>query len=210
MYQFTRSLTLQGPPAETMTWAVEITAHVNANSDLDLSLWTVNFGRPVGTLGWSAMVESRAALAAATQKLLSDGAYLAKVSEAADWVTTPGEDILRRLVHGEPPAEPPAIGSTAMTTTAQAIAGKGAEAIAWGSEIADIAARVGGGPVGFLLDAYGPFGQVAWIGLYADPAAEDAANDALMGSEEYWTAVGRADELMIQGSGHRTGATRIA
>ena len=44
----------------------------------------------------------------------------------------------------------------------------------------------------------------------ADPAAEDAANDALMGSEEYWTAVTRGDGLMIAGSGHRTGATRIA
>ena len=90
--------------------------YVNSHGPLPVTCWAGNFGYPLGTVTWSAAVESQAALAAATGELSSIAGYLDLVETAADLVTTPGDDILREVVYGTP-GEPPAVGSVVTVTT---------------------------------------------------------------------------------------------
>ena len=63
MHLFSRLGVVNGGPVETLEWAVNITTRVNQAMDVDVSLWQGQFGYPLGTLAWTALVESRAQLA---------------------------------------------------------------------------------------------------------------------------------------------------
>ena len=89
-------LTLTGSPRRALPWAVEITQYVNDHGSIPATLWAGNFGYPLGTVIWSAAVESQAALEAATAPLLADPGYLDLLDAAADLITTPGYDVLPR------------------------------------------------------------------------------------------------------------------
>lgn len=209
MYQFSRLLTLSGSPRQTLPWATEVTAHVNQHSALDVTLWGGAFGHPVGTVAWSTIVESRAALAEATAGLLADDSYMDLVEAGADFVDSPARDVLRQLVHGTPPEEPPGIGAVAATTTAIGAAPLG-DVITWGVEMAELGSTVTGANVAFLVDAYGAFGQVTWITVMADMAAADAASEAIIGNADYLAKVAEAGEMFVPGSGQQALLTRLA
>lgn len=210
MYLYSRLMTLQGPIPETMGWVNEATNYVNANSDLSVTAWSASFGHPLGTVGWSAMVEGRAQLTASTAGLLADPSYHTLVARAADWTVAPPQDFLRNMVHGAPgPDGPPPVGSVALMTTAVIAGGKYAEGMAWGVEIAQHTEKVSGMPVAFLADSYGTFGQVTWISIGADAAALDAAEAAINGDPEYMQKLGAVGELFVPGSGHRSSLVRI-
>ena len=97
MLMFSRVLTLSGSPRRAMPWAVGITEYVNAHSSMSASCWLGSFGYPLGTVAWSALVESQAALAASTADLLTDPGYFDMIESAADMVAGPGQDTLREL-----------------------------------------------------------------------------------------------------------------
>jgi hypothetical protein len=59
MLLFSRVVTLTGSPRKSMPWAVQITEYVNAHGSLPVTCWATTFGQPIGTVGWSTMVESR-------------------------------------------------------------------------------------------------------------------------------------------------------
>ncbi len=210
MFQFARLLTLQGDQRETSAWAGEVTAYVNANTDLEVSLWGAAFGHPVGTVAWSSMVEGRAQLFGEQQKLLADGAYLDLVAKAQDWVSAPAEDIFRSFVHGNPPEEPPAVGAVAAVTQAVAATGKMPEAMAWATGMADHASSVIGSPVGLFANAYGDFGGFAFITLQPDMAAVDASTDAVRTDAGYMERIAASAGLFVEGSAHQSLLTRLA
>ena len=133
MLLFSRVVTLTGKPRETISWAVGITEYVNANSELDVSLWSADFGYPLGTVAWSAVVESQVALAEGTAKLLVDDGYFDQLDNGRDFATQPGQDFLRELVHGEP-SDPPPLGAVASITTATALVDRMADAVGWAIE----------------------------------------------------------------------------
>ena len=58
-----------------MPWAIAMAEYVNAHSDINVTLWSANFGHPLGTVAYSAIVESQVALADGTAKLLVDDGY---------------------------------------------------------------------------------------------------------------------------------------
>ena len=99
MIIFQRQVTFEGPPEEVAPWALEITEAVNKSTHLNVSLWQGVFGGPVGTLGWSTLVDNLTALEAATDSLAGDASYLSLVAKARDWTSTPGEDFLLRMIH---------------------------------------------------------------------------------------------------------------
>jgi hypothetical protein len=210
MYQFARVLTLTGDPRETMAWAAETTAYVNEHSDLDVSLWGAVFGYPVGTVAWSAIVEGRAQLAAATEKLTADGAYLDQVAKAAEWVHAPAEDLFRSIVHGGPGEEPPAVGAVAAVTQAVAATGKMPEAIGWAIDMAQHAESLTGTPISFGVNAYGDFGGMAFIGVVPDMATADANADALRADAAYMEKIGASSGLFVDGSAHQSLLRRLA
>lgn len=210
MYQFARVVTLQGDPRETMPWATDITAHVNATTNLDVSLWGSVFGFPTGTLAWSTIVEGRAQLGAEMAKLPADNAYLDLALKAQDWSTGPAEDIFRRIVHGGPGDEPPAVGAVASVTQAVATTGKMPEALAWAIDMADHAASVSGVTVSVGVNAYNDFGGLAFLSLQPDMAAADAAADAVQGDAGYIERIGRSAGLFVDGSAQQSLLQRVA
>ncbi len=210
MYQFARLLTLQGDTRESMPWASEVTAHVNANTGMDVSLWGSVFGYPAGTLAWSTMVEGRAQLGAEMAKLSTDNAYLDLASKAQEWVTGPAEDIFRSVVHGGPGDEPPAVGAVASITQAVAATGKMPEALAWGVDMAQHASGVTGIAVSLLVNAYGDFGGMAFISTAADMASADAAADAIQGDADYMAKLPASSSLFVDGTAHQSLLQRLA
>lgn len=211
MHLFSRVATLTGGVRRPLEWATEVTAQVNSTIDLEVSLWTANFGFPVGTVSWSAMVESRQQLADETAKLMGDDDYLSMVEKGQEFATTPAEDHLRTVVHmtSEPEGAAP-VGSAAEIITAAPAGGKIGEAMTWGVGMADRFASVTGADSAFMADAYGSFGQMTWISVFPDAAAVEAAAEATMADADYMAAVDGAGELFQPGSGQRGLVTRMA
>ena len=209
MLLFSRIATLTGSPRRAMPWAVEITQYVNTHSSIPATLWSGDFGYPLGTVIWSATVESQAALAAATAPLLSDPGYLDLLDAAADLITTPGYDVLRELLYGAP-GEPLGVGSVVNVTTATAVVDRMADALGWAVEIAQHVEKVVGSPVAVLTDVFGTMGGIAWIGGQADAAASDAARAKLNADPDYLNRIKATKDLFIPGSGLVKQATRIA
>lgn len=210
MLMFSRVATVMGSPRKTMPWATRITEYVNANSGLEVSLWAAEYGYPQGTMGWSTMVDSRPAFREAAGTLLEDDGYLDLLEEGTEFQGGPAQDTLRRMLVGQPPAEPPAVGTGSWVTSAVPSPGHLSEALAWGGEIAEHVAHVTGVPVAFLQDIYGDFGRVTWIALVGDDAGADAVDTALMGDATYLDRVDKAGQLFVPGSGRQGFLTRIA
>ncbi len=209
MLLFTRLVTLTGSPRKSMPWAMQITEYVNSHGSLPVTCWATTFGQPIGTVGWSTMVESQAALAAGTGGLLADPGYLDLIDAAADLVSTPGQDLLREVVYGTP-GDPPAVGSVATVTTATAIVDRMADAVGWAVEVAQHVEGVIGSPVAVLTDVFGTMGGIAWIGIQPDVAALDASRGKLNADAGYLMKVAGSKDLFINGTGHISQATRIA
>ena len=209
MLMFSRLVTLTGSPRTAMPWAVGITEYVNAHGSLPVTCWSGTFGYPIGTMAWSSMAESQAALSAATGQLLGDAGYLDLIEAAADLVTTPGQDSLREVIYGTP-GEPPAIGAVATITTAVALVDRMADAIGWAVEIGQHVESVIGTPVAVLADVFGTMGGITWIGSAPDFAAGDAARAKLNADADYLKHLAGSKDLFIPGSGHLSQATRIA
>jgi hypothetical protein len=211
MYIFQRTTTLQGGYRKPLGWAVEMTEFVNANTDLDVGLWVGGFGFPLGTVAWSARVESRDQLQAAIAGLMEINEYHDRVEAGQEFVTTPGQDSLRQLIFPDAmPEGAPPVGAVATLTTASAAAGHIADAIGWGVEIAGIFAETTGSQASFLVDSYGAYGQVTWISVQESMAATDAANAALMANPDYLKSIDDAGGFFVEGSGMQALATRIA
>lgn len=209
MLLFSRVVTLTGSPRQAVPWAIGITGYVNANSDLDVSLWSANFGYPLGTVAWSAVVESEVALAEGTAKLLVDDGYFDQIDNGLDFAAEPGQDFLRELVHGQP-GDPPPIGAVATITTATALVDRMAEAVGWGVEIAQYVTSATDAPVSVLTNVYGQMGQITWIGVQPDLAAAEAVRLKLSADMDYLGRMAATKELYVPASGHVSHVTRIA
>jgi hypothetical protein len=209
MLLFARVATFTGSPRRVMPWATGITQYVNAHSSLPVTCWTGSFGYPLGTMIWSAMVESEAALAASTAQLLADPAYLDLLESAADLISTPGHDMLREVLYGTP-GDPPPVGALATVTTATAIVDRLGDALGWAVEIGQHVEQVIGTPVSVYTNVFGTMGGIMWMGVAADPAAADAARAKLSADTGYLKLITGSKDLFIDGSGHVRQAIRIA
>jgi hypothetical protein len=192
-----------------MPWATGITEYVTAHSSLPVTCWAGNFGYPLGTMIWSAMVESEAALAAGTGQLLADPAYLDLLDSGADLIGAPGHDMLREVLYGAP-GDPPPVGALATVTTATAIVDRLGDALGWAVEIGQHVEQVIGTPVAVFTNVFGTMGGITWMGVAADPAAADAARAKLNTDTEYLKHIAGSKDLFINGSGHIGQAVRIA
>lgn len=212
MLLFSRVVTLGGSPRRAVPWAMEITEYVNAHSDLDVSLWSCTFGYPLGTMVWSAPVESQVALASGTAKLATDDGYFDLLEKAADLVAQPGQDHLREFVSGGRAvgAEPPPIGAVATVTTATALVDRMADAVGWGVDIATYVEGVTGGPVSVLTNAFGQMGEITWIGVQPDLEAAESAGAKMVADASYVGRLVATKDLFVPASGHTAQVMRLA
>ncbi len=211
MIIFQRVLNLLGPPQEVLPWAMEVTEHVNAETELDVALWQSQFGQPLGTVAWTCILPNLTALEAATESLGADQAYVDLTSRAQDWISAPGEDHLIRISHvagGD--YKRPGVGAYAEMTAAVPAEGQLAAASAWAVEIADLHSDVTHAPVLFGGSAYGDFGLMAWVAFHDSAASVDEAAEAIGKDQAYVAKLDQGGDLFTPGSATRALARRIA
>ena len=192
-----------------MPWAIDVTGYVNDHSDLDVTLWSATFGYPVGTMAWSSLVESEVALADGTAKLLVDDGYLSMLDQAESFVTQPGQDLLREMVHGQP-GDPPPIGAVATITTAHGVGRPHGRRVGLGCRVAQYVEGATGVPIAVLTNVYGQMGEIAWIGVRPDIAAAEAVRTKLGGDADYLGRMVATKDLFVPASGHVSLVTRLA
>ena len=209
MYLFTRQTTLSGDIAAGSEWAVRIGAHASAVTGVAVSTWATWFGAPLGTVTWSAWVDSLDGLSTLAA-VEADPGYVALVAEGQAYGTAPHTMAMRTPLTPMPDErrELP-IGAVATITTAVATGGKLSAAAAWGSEVAAYVSEVTGEPITFLADAFGTFGQLTWIGVSDDAKAADAANDKINVDAGYMQRLDGTGGLFVEGSGARMMSVRI-
>lgn len=207
MYLFSRISTVApGRLRSAEGFIADVTAHVNENTPFDVSVWGFQFGRPVGTVGWSMMVESQAEFLEASAELNASTTYVDKVNSAADLFTGPAEDFLRQVVHQA--GEAPESFDFAVATTA-VIAEDFSKAVQWAVEMTDLANAITGQAVMLGTDVYGDFGGLLWLGGLADAAAVEASDQAMRGNEDYLAKLDDAEDYFVPGHSRRALLRRL-
>lgn len=209
MRLFTRTVTMTGPPTEVLAFSSEMCGFVTKTTGVDVGLWSVQFGAPVGTMVYAARVEGLAQLDDMTASLMADPTYTEMLAKGADFTVGPPEDSLGTPLHGDIGGPPP-VGTVVTGTRAVISGGKYGEAISWSIDMAQYSEKITGLPVGFYLDDFGTFGGVAWLSAAADAAAAEAAGAALNADVGYMDKLAEVGDLFLNGSGNRTLATRVA
>jgi hypothetical protein len=209
MLLFSRAVTLRGSPRRVGAWVQEVTAHVRDTTSLEVSAWSADFGHPIGTTVWNALVDSRAALTQATAPLLADDRYLDILEKGQDLVAAPGQDALREILHGSL-GEPPPVGSVANVTQATAVVDRMIDAVTWSIDMADHVEKVTDTPVSVSLNAYGQMGEITWIGVASDAAGADATDGKLRVDPGYAARMADTSALFLPGSGRVAMFTRVA
>lgn len=208
MLLHSRIVTFRTSPRKLMPWALGITEYVNTRSSVPVSLWMADYGYPIGTLSWSALLESQAQLAQALEPLAGDDGYHDLLDAAAAMVDTAGQDMLREVVYGAPGEVAP-VGSTAIITTATATVECLPEAIGWSIDIAQHLESLTGNGVTVLTNVFGQMGGITWISTGTLEAGEVAR--AQSGADAtYIGKLAATKELFISGSGHTSRFTRVA
>ena len=201
MYIFSRVNTVApGHLRSAQSFIADVTAHVNENTSFDVSVWSFVFGRPVGTVGWSMMIEDFGAYLDASAELNASEAYIDKVNSAAEIFSGHAEDALREVIHtaGEPPET-----FDFVAATNAVIAEDYSKAIEWSVGMADLAHSTTGNATMLLRNVYGEFGGLQWLTGVPDSAAVAAANDALRDSSEYLARLDASEDLFVDGSGEQ-------
>jgi hypothetical protein len=209
MSLFSRSVLMTGPATAVAEFALGVREYVTKKIGTEVSLWSMQFGGPVGTMVYSVRVDGHAGLAAITAPLVDDSKYEAMLTKGAEFLAGPPVDMLREPLDGASGGDPPPLGAVAVITTAIIGNGKYAEAIGWGLDTAAHATKVSGMPVAFYSDLYGPFGQVTWIGVSPDMASLDAANAKINSDAAYIGKLSAAGDLFVPGAAHRAMAVRV-
>ena len=207
MQLFTRQLMTIGPAA--VDWATEIRAAASTRMGIEIGLWAAGFGAPVGAMAFTARVDGIADLAAKAAPLADDAAYQDLLAKGADLIVAPPTDSLATPLHGDL-GDPPPVGSYASVTNATIGNGKYAEAVGWGIDVSQHVTALTGVPVAMLMQEYGPFGVLTWIGVSADAAGVDKSAQAMNGDADYISKLSAAGDLFVPGSGTRSLATRVA
>ena len=211
MFVFSRVATLQGPPADTIGWASEITEIVNRKDGPETTLWQGLFGGPIGNVSWHTLVKSRAQLGEIMGQIMADPDFHKSLEQGQQYISpTPTMDYLRKYVAGTPSQGTPPLGAATEMITASPAPGRLADAMAWGPQIAMKVGAITGHTTSFFLEAYGGFGQMTWMSYFPDLAACDEAQDKLMMNEDYLGDVAKGSDLFNAESGERSLATRIA
>ena len=209
MSLFSRSVLMTGPATAVTEFSLGVREYVTKKIGTEVSLWSMQFGGPVGTMVYSARVDGHAGLAAITAPLAGDSTYEAMLAKGAELLAGPPMDALREPLDGSTGGDPPPLGAVAVITTAIIGNGRYADAIGWGLDTAAHATKVSGMPVAFYSDLYGPFGQVTWIGVSPDMASLDAANAKMNTDAAYIDKLSAAGDLFVPGAAHRAMAVRV-
>ena len=190
MYLFSRQARLAaGQIRDGIGWAVGQCERAARISGLPVSLYSHVFSPQLGSLSWTAFVPDLATLETANEKLMLEEEYLAAVDQGAQYIESSVDDMLFRVIHGEP--DPERDVQYVSAVTAVCASGKLARGIELGARIAQRAEEISGVPTMFLSNATGPYGGVAWLTGFESVRALEAGEDALMADPSWLELIDR-------------------
>ena len=209
MQLFSRQVMTAGPPGAAIAWAIDMAGEATSKMGAEVALWSVGMGAPIGAMAFTVRVDGIADLTNRAAPLADDADYTAKLVAGAEFMVAPPNDSLATPLHGEL-GDPPPVGSYAVVTNVQIANGQFAEAVGWGIDIAEHVTSLTSMPVGVMMQEYGPFGTMTFIGISADAAGVDASAAATRGDADYIAKLSAAGALFVPGSGQRMLLTRLA
>ena len=99
MYIFSRTGTIvPGHFVEGTTFAIEVAAQVKTITGVNVNVYRVGYGYPLGTVIWTSRVASQAELADIEAKLYADAGYVETVDRHGHLFTGGGTDGLSNVV----------------------------------------------------------------------------------------------------------------
>jgi hypothetical protein len=187
---------LQGAEAS----AVEIAQRATSATGLEVVPWAAVYGVPLGTVVYSAQVDSQAAMAAALTALASDGGYRRRIEESGGWCSWGrGEDAIGEVVSVAGPGG--TAGNFALVAAAQCAMGRIAEATTWGIDILSHASKLTGLDGSLVRSLYGPWARtLVWISVAETMEEVDCSAAALAADTRYLERIDDGSPLFLPGS----------
>ena len=209
MYLFTRRVLVS--PAHVragLKHATEMAAYVNKKTKLDVSLFQVLQGAPVGTLIYALQTESYSAMIESTDALNQSDEYLDRVEAGAAFYVGNAEDQLGEFVHivGEISGAPAA----ASVITATMEASRAASAMTWAIDLANYVQNLSALPTAVVTSNFGQFGRISWIGYGSSLAAIEEGGKKINADPGYIQRLGDSEGLFVPGSGTAALSRKIA
>lgn len=199
MLLFSRTtISTQGRELEAIPAAIEVAGIAAAVTGTGVNVFRYLFGEPSGTVMWSSIVESQAALLAIDAQLMGDTGYLDQVQSMQGLYSRPVEDHLSQVL--SPLTEAPEAKYYGITRAAMAN-GKFAGAIEHGLRAAEYMGTSLGIPSVFVKSTYGGFGDVAWIVGFDTIEGADKFDAWQMSDTGYHDIVAEAGGLYVENSG---------
>lgn len=192
---------------DAVGFASEIATYVTTETGTEVTAWSVVHGEPLGTISWSVLVESQAAMAELGDRLLADEKYLELVAGASELFVGLPQDRMSGLIAS---VGTETSGEYVNAISAQCAAGHIADAMTWGVDMMNHVASVTGLSVSFWRSLYGPWATVAWVSLAESAAQVDAAQEALAADPTYVERLDAGGALFQPGSATSRLSRRIA
>ena len=208
MILFTRRITLDPAHLRNATaHAHEMRALVNEKTTLDVALYEVLFGAPVGTLVYSCRGESYAAVLEEMDRLRADEEYQRRSEQGAAYRLGNPEDALGQFLHvvGDASARPEAVN----LVTAVTEAGSLSQAIQWGIELADFLEGHNGLPVALVSSNTGRYGVLSWLTYGASIAELEKGSEKTIVDPGFHAQLARSTGLFVPGAATGTMSRRI-
>ena len=199
MHLFTRQATLARDQIQDgLAYAADVAQYVGKKTGLEVNAWAALYGAPLGTVSWSARVDSQAAMGAASATLLGDAGYQERLAANLHRFDGAAEDAIGEFVAFAGEGAPR---SYVSIVTAQCALGKIADAMAWGVDIMQHAAKLTGADSSLVRGLYGPFGTLVWIATYDSLADVDKAGVALSSDTTYLERLDQGGDFFVPGTG---------
>ncbi len=199
MYLFTRRVVVSpGHIRKGMAHALDLLNFINKKSELDVSLFQVLQGEPIGTLVFAYRTESYAASVEANDALVQSDEYLKKVEAGAQYYTGNPEDQLGEILHvaGEVTG-PPAVASAVSSTLEVPRAGS---ALAWSVDLANYIQNLTAQPTAVVASNFGQYGRISWIGYAQSLAEMENAGKKINTDPGFIQRQGDAEGFFVSGS----------
>jgi len=209
MYLYLRRVVMN--PVHTragMAHAIAMTEYVNQRTDLEVSLFQVLQGEPLGTLNFAHRTESIAASVEAVDKLLATDEYPAKIEEGAGYFIGNAEDRVGTIAHiaGEVSGPPAA----ASVVTATIDLPQVSRAMAWSVDLADYAANLSGVPMAVVTSNSGQYGAVSWISYGQSIAQLEQSQEKINSDPGFLQRLADSAGFFVPGSGVGVLSRKIA
>ena len=197
MYIFSRTGTIvPGHFVEGTTFAIEVAAQVKAITGVNVNVYRLGYGQPLGTVVWTSRVESQAELADIEAKLYADAGYVETVDRNGHLFTGGGTDGLSNVVSSTIAAPKPIVA----VTQAVIANGKFAKAMELGVKLQVHIAKITGLSTAFATDTYGAYGGVRWL-TAADAMTEiDHADQVIATDAEFHALLEQAGDVYQPGA----------